>query len=241
MDSAHWITLHRMRFPASLHAADTPYTAPKGPELWRFIPRVHLGEDGLPTSASDEWVGLGLYTERAAAQAMFDAPHDHLPCLKDASESWHALAAPIAHHGALNWRGRVETDTLFTPNRSLPADGPMLVLTSAGFNADTAITVDRRKEFLRGVQDVLDFYASLPGNLQRGAYSASAVEGMEGFTVSLWDKDREMLAAAYKNGAHKANMDSHEATPMFDRSSWTRARVLASHGTWDGDPLLQAA
>lgn len=241
MDSAHWITLHRMRFPAPIHAAQNPYGVPEGPDLWRFVPDVNLGPDGLPTNISDEWCGLGLYESREAAQALFDDPAAHLPSMSDAVESWHALAAPIAHHGGLNWRGRIETDTLFTPNRDLPPGGPVLVLTTAGFDADTQITVARRKEFLQGVQDVLVFYGSLPGNLRRGSYSASMVEGMEGFTVSLWDTDRDMVAAAYKPGVHKSQMDSHEGMPMFDRSSWTRARVLGSHGSWDGDPLARAA
>lgn len=47
-----------------------------------------------------------------------------------------------------------------------------------------------------------------------------------------------MIGAAYKSGIHKAQLERHQSSPLFDHSSFTRARILASKGTWDGtDPI----
>ena len=239
MDSANWITLHWMRLPEPLHAADMPAPAPGGADLWRVCPQIVLDEKGIPTNQSAEYCALGLYETRAAADAVFADPAPHLPLMAQAVESWHALAAPVAHHGEVNWRGRVETDTIFAPNKAISTEGPMLVLTTAGFDEPSAVPLTRQLEFLAGVQDVLTAYAAVPGNLRRDVFSGRGVDGMEGYTVSLWDDARAMLGAAYKPGLHKDQMDSHADKPMFDRSSWSRFRLLESKGSWDGDPLAQ--
>ena len=36
------------------------------------------------------------------------------------------------------------------------------------------------------------------------------------------------------NGAHKTQMEAHRASPLFDRSSFTRTRIAASQGTGGG-------
>ena len=61
-------------------------------------------------------------------------------------------------------------------------------------------------------------------------------------TVAVWRSDPGMLMAAYGDGTHRTMMDVHKARSMFDHSSFTRLRLLANRGTWEGvDPLLQAA
>lgn len=70
----------------------------------------------------------------------------------------------------------------------------------------------------------------------------SQVDGREGCTVSLWRDDKAMMAAAHKGGEHKGQLDYHKVTPHFDRSSFTRGRIVASAGTWDGtDPVKDMA
>jgi hypothetical protein len=47
-----------------------------------------------------------------------------------------------------------------------------------------------------------------------------------------------MLNASYRTGSHKDQMERHKATGMFDRSSFTRFRILRSEGSLHGrDPL----
>lgn len=86
-----------------------------------------------------------------------------------------------------------------------------------------------------------DFYETLPGNIRQAVYSGFAVDGGEGLTVSLWADDASMIDAAYRAGHHRDQMDEQrQSNAFFDFSSFTRARILSSSGTWDGaDPVAE--
>ena len=81
----------------------------------------------------------------------------------------------------------------------------------------------------------MDFYGTLEANAARALFNA--VDWPEGMTFSVWKSDRGMISSAYRAGLHSENLALHKERPMFDRSSFTRLRLLASRGTWDGaDP-----
>ncbi len=46
-------------------------------------------------------------------------------------------------------------------------------------------------------------------------------------------------SAAYAAGEHRSRMDQSRDGSVFDYSSFTRARIVAANGSWDGDPLAQ--
>jgi hypothetical protein len=47
-----------------------------------------------------------------------------------------------------------------------------------------------------------------------------------------------MLNAMYRAGTHREKMDWHKSVSAFDRSSFTRLRIVDTCGQWDGrDPL----
>jgi hypothetical protein len=50
-----------------------------------------------------------------------------------------------------------------------------------------------------------------------------------------------MLRAAYHSGHHRTLMDESRDGSIFDRSSFTRLRLLQTRGSWSGDPLKTAA
>jgi hypothetical protein len=58
--------------------------------------------------------------------------------------------------------------------------------------------------------------------------------GDDGFTMSIWRDDVSMLGAAYRPGFHKSQIERHKTENVFDRSSFTRFRVLDSCGRWNG-------
>ena len=43
-----------------------------------------------------------------------------------------------------------------------------------------------------------------------------------------------MMDAAYRTGTYRAQIDRHKAEKTADRTSFTRARLLASTGAWKG-------
>ncbi|WP_137700033.1 hypothetical protein [Marimonas lutisalis] len=239
-DESHdWIVFQRIRFANPIDGNGKPLPGPQKAEAWRFYPASPPGENGARTSVSDEWGGFGLYATRSDAEEVFQNPDKHLPFLGDAVETYHALVLPFAHRGEVNWRGDVRSNATIAVSASDPG-GPLVVFTSAGYDNPGPDDVPRIGKFLKEVDNVQAYYATLPGNLRRAVYSGVPVDGHDGMTVSLWKDDKAMLAAAYKPGHHRTQMDYHRDVGHFDRSSFSRARIISSKGTWDGtDPVLE--
>jgi len=236
-DSHQWITLHRVRFSREISALDRAFEAPAPPECWRFCPSLRLREDGLPTLSSDLWCGLGIYDRREDAEAMVSAPDAHMPFLADSVEQWHAALIPVMHRGEVNWRGRVEDGTAIRAT-SEKVTGPLVVITSAGFASRDPDQIPRVARFARGVKDVIEFYRRTDGNVRTEVF-AGGFDQRDGFTLSLWRDDKAMMQAAYWEGTHRKLMDESRDGSIFDRSSFTRARILSSSGSWDGDPVAE--
>lgn len=234
-DAQHWITLHRVRFPNLISVEDRTFQPPSPAECWRFCPSHGMKENGLPAWNSDIWGGLGIYETREDAEAVFNNPVAHLPWLEEASEAWHALAVPIAHHGEVNWRGTPEIGSALRTGTS-PVRGCLVVITTAGYASRDPSQIPRIARFMQGVQDVTDFYGTLPGNLCVGVFNGG-FDGRDGFTLTVWNDDGAMVTGAYKPGVHKALLDESRDGSMFDRSSFTRARLVASGGSWAGSAV----
>ena len=230
-----WISLHRVRFPSEISALERKFSAPSLPECWRFCPSLNVDSDYLPTFISDTWGGLGIYNDRNAAETMVTAPQQHLPFLSETVEQWHALLLPFAHRGVVNWRGTVQDGLAIRPTFQKP-EGPLVVITSAGFNSLRSDQRPRFARFNRGIQNVVKFYNQVEGNLRRDVF-VGEFDRRDGFTVSIWQDANAMLQGAYHNGTHRILMDESCDGSFFDRSSFTRARLISSSGSWDGDPL----
>lgn len=236
MRDHHWITLHRVRFPVAVAARERFFPAVQGTDCWRFCVRHTMGDNDLPTWTSDIWCGMGIWNNRAQAEDMMDDPVDAMPALGEAVESWHGLALPIQHRGEVRWRGELERDCAITPSETDP-QGPLAVITSASFDDPTnPDEIPRMSRFAVKVAEAIDFLGQQPGNLRRDVFNGG-FDGREGFTLSLWETDEAMQKAAYHSGHHRALMDESRGGSLFDRSSFTRLRILSSEGSWDGDPL----
>lgn len=235
MDDHDWITLHRIRFAHEIAAPDRAFPGPAAADFWRFCPTQARGPSGMPTFTSDCWGGLALYPDRASAEAVLDAPTEHLPFLDEALEQWHALLVPHAHRGEVKWRDEVQDGTAVRPGRD-SREGPLVIVTTAGYVSRDPDQFPRIRTFLDGIEEVLAFYGSLPDNMRRATFNGG-FDGRDGFTCSIWRNDAAMLQAAYRDGRHRELMEQSRDGSLFDRSSFTRARVVASQGSWDGDPL----
>ncbi len=231
-----WITLHRVRFETPSDGTGAPLSGPDRAKAWRFYPSSPQNEKGLRSNVSDIWGGFGLYDTRDAAEADL-ADMGNLAWMERTVERWQALAVPINHHGTTNWRGELSDSTLSCA--ATDPSGRLVVLTSAGYTDPGPDDLPRISDFLTNVDRVTQFYRSLPGNLVADVFAGAGVDGHDGATMSIWVDDASMRAAAYKSGLHKEQMDRHNQSAMFDRSSWTRARIVASEGNWDGrNPAL---
>lgn len=238
-DSHDWIVFHRVRFAAARDGNGRPLPGPVAAEVWRFCPASPVGPNGMRTNISDEWGGFGIYPSRAAAEEVFNNPEGHLCFLDDAVEAYHAILVPYAHRGAVNWRGTVKENETIRVVSTDPG-GPLMVVTSAGYDNPGPADLPRIIKFSKGLDDIQAYYATLPDNIRQAVYNGASVDGHDGMTITLWRNDAAMMAAAYKPGNHRTEMNYQRTTGHFDRSSFSRARILDSKGSWDGsDPVLE--
>jgi hypothetical protein len=135
----------------------------------------------------------------------------------------------------VKWRETVE-DGCAVRATSARTRGALAVITSAGYNTRGPEQYLRIATFARGILDVLAFYEECRGNLRRGSF-VGGFDHRDGFTVSLWQDDAAMMDAAYRDGTHRRLMDQSRDGSLFDRSSFTRARIISSSGSWKGDPF----
>jgi len=239
-DEHDWLTVHRVRLKAERKGIENPMPVPDGALVWRFSPDWVYGENGFPTWSSDIWGGFAVHGSRAAAEAAFAAGDGYLPFAADIVESWRALAVPIRHHGTVLWRAEKETDSALRVARSDPG-GPLMIITSAGFDGRGPEKMPQLLDFFKSLEAVLIHYRALPENRRATIFPGGVVDGRDGLTLSIWRDMPGMMASAYRTGTHARVMAEHKAVPKADRTSFTRLRVLASSGSWDGDPLAGAA
>ncbi|MEZ5739045.1 MAG: hypothetical protein R3E68_05960 [Burkholderiaceae bacterium] len=186
---------------------------------------------------SDQWGGFGLYPSRAAAEAVFNSPDAYFTVQGRPIEEWHALVIPYAHRGGVKLRDEVQNDSAIKVAQEDPK-GPLVILTTAGYTSRGPAELPRIIKFFAGIEAVLAFYSTHPGNLRLAHFLGAGVDGRDGLTMTLWRDDESMYSAAYQEGEHRRQLNIHRDTPLFDRSSFTRARVVSSKGTWDGlDPV----
>jgi heme-degrading monooxygenase HmoA len=228
--TVHWVRFERPRTAAELAAASPP----AGCVSWKF----GLDEAASPVagrSASEVWCGVALFAAPDAAEAALEDPQAHVPSLPEATESWHALLRPIAHHGACNLLDPASPGALFEPH---PHDqgGPLLVMTSAGFDLRAKSDFARLIDFRRRVNAMRSVIAQAPGSMAHQVF-ATPDAGDDALTLSLWTDDAAMAAFAYRAGAHRTELDRQKSQQTVDRSSFTRFRIERAAGTWNGRSL----
>jgi hypothetical protein len=234
-----WLTMHLARLGHKVPAAGASFAGPASAAAWRYAYDAPIGVNGMRAGEAEVWGGLGFYEDRAGAEAALSADAQDLPFADSATESWHGLLAVVAHRGYLDFSRDDGVRPVPAPLSKDPG-GVLAVITSAGYVSEDESQHARIAEFSAQNEKVRAFYGSLESNILRHPFTVC--DARDGMTFSIWRSDPEMLTAAYRDGTHRAMMDAHKARSMFDHSSFTRLRLLANRGTWDGfDPILEAA
>lgn len=232
-----YLTVHLAHLRAE--ESDVITSAPATASAWRTGVDSPVGENGFRTGRSKIWGGIGFYDSQELALAALNSDAETLPFTSIADEVWHGAMAVTAH------RGEVDLSLADEPHPALRAvetdpGGPLAIITSAGYTDYSDADHDRHRQFLRGVEAVREHYASLPNNKVRQVINP--LKAPDGCTFSIWQDLPGMMAAAYKNGTHSEMLSAHRDSALFDRSSFTRLRILHSRGTWNGsNPAHEAA
>jgi hypothetical protein len=236
-EKARYATAHRIRFPnittpEMLQLSGSPADALS----WKIGPSGPVGPDGYRLPA-DVWCAVGLYQKSDAAETALHSREHFMPFLADVIESWHAVLMPVAHKGECNHLDRDHPGRLFDVGRADPG-GVCMVITTAGFVFGPELKIERVIDFRRNVDATNEWMAKADGCLVSQVFTPHTV-GDDGFTMSIWRDDVSMLAAAYRAGFHRSQIDRHKAENVFDRSSFTRLRVVDSCGLWNGQNPTQ--
>ena len=233
---AQFATVHWVRFPAIATPDQLPLSAfPENCLSWKIGPDGPVGPDGyrLP---SDIWCGVALFGELGDAEAAFAARDRYVPSLSSAVESWHAMLMPVTHRGECNHLERDNPGLIFDVSGRDP-EGPLFVMTTAGFNLSPDLDTARVVDFRVHVDKVHDWLQSVDGRVASQVFTPHTF-GDDGFTMSIWRSDQDMAAAMYKPGVHRTQIDRYKLEKTADRTSFTRLRVLRTAGTWNGtDPF----
>jgi hypothetical protein len=238
-NKARYATAHWIRFPGIVTPDQLALTeSPSECLSWKIGPDGPVGPDGyrLP---SNIWCGVGLFRDLSAAENSLQGKQRFLPCLADATESWHALLLPIAHRGECNHVQRTNAGLIFDIDSRDPG-GPLFVMTTVGFNPGPGFDLARVIDFRVQVDQVHDWLKSVAGRVASQVFTPHTV-GDDGVTMSVWRNDTAMIEAMYQHGAHRTQIDRYKSEQTADRTSFTRFRLLRTSGRWDGIDPLEAA
>ena len=183
---------------------------------------------------------LGLHEDAASAQRFLA---ERAAWLDEAQEVWSAILEPFRHHGAANYLDRAHPGLLF--ESMMPADladGPVVALTTSGWNVAEGLDMNRVREFAAGVLAVRASMTGVPGLRSQQSFFFPGVLECDPITVTFWRDEASIRAFAYGQGSHRRQLDRHRAEGLADRTSFTRFHVLSSAGTWYGvDPAARTA
>jgi heme-degrading monooxygenase HmoA len=207
---------------------------PQGCAGWKFGPD-EAASQAVGRSASNVWCGIGLFEDLPSAEKALEAPAAHVPSLGDASEAWHALLCPTAHHGETNLLTPQQPGALFNTHAH-DSGGALFVITTAGFDLRAKSDFARLIDFRRRVQAMRPVIAEAPGSVAHQVF-APQDPGDDAITMSLWREEASMIQFAYRAGPHRVELDRQKREQTVDRSSFTRFRVLRSAGRWNGRSL----
>jgi hypothetical protein len=224
-----FIAVHFLRF-LSDQRVDEARCTPSGGALFQFW---GVDEPMTPVGLARKgrvWCCIEVFSDRKKAEASLHAGPT-LRCGEAAVEQWSALLAPTHHRGELNWPS---APLAGSPDVNTESAGPVVVLTTVGFAADRLdFDMARAVRFGLDVNLQRATMAETPGLVFHHAFYAHDPL-IDAITFSLWRDAASMQAFAYAPGSHRTQVDRFRAEGLADRSSFTRLRVLATNGEWNG-------
>ena len=176
---------------------------------------------------------LALHDGRAAAEQFLAT---RVAWLDEAREVWSALLEPFHHHGAANYLDRSRPGLLFEPTlRAHRPDGPVVALTTSGWNVEGGLDMNRVRDFGAGVLAVRASMTGVPGLRSQQSFFFAGVLQSDPLTLTFWRDEASIRAFAYGHGSHRRQLERNRAERLADRTSFTRFHVLSKAGTWYGE------
>lgn len=173
-----------------------------------------------------QYLLLGVFDDRAAAQAFHRRSSFMRSFEQSVAESYRLTLEPLSSHGA--WDGVCPFGDL--PDQA-SVEGPLLVLTRA------RIRIGALYAFWRSVPAVT---ASMLGAAAAASVGFGELPWVRQATFSLWPSAAAMRRFAYAPGPHRDVMRRARAERWFAEDLFARFRPIASEGSLHGrDPLRE--
>jgi hypothetical protein len=189
---------------------------------------------------SEVWCAVGLYPARNDAEQALAAPGAFLPFLPSTVEAWHALLQPIAHRGECNHLDRTVPGLLLEAHADDPG-GPLVVMTTAGFDLGPQLDMAWVIDFRRNVDRIRLVAKGAEGNFARQVF-VPHVRGDDGVTMTVWRDDaaNDRLCLSPRPPPQRDRTiqaaNRRQIAPRF-----TRLRPLKTSGTWQGSCPVELA
>jgi hypothetical protein len=238
MDSCSYATLHLARFDGlkTMRNIDVKPTSGE-PVAWMVGGDEIAAGTKVGSQEASSWVAFGLHSEEESARVLVDAGVAAVPCLEEAAEIWSAVLQPFGHRGEVNWLDHESPGQAFSIDGEGRNRDPFVVVTSVGWTIDDRFDPSRAADFAAGSELVRRSMSSADGLHSRQIFNFPNF-AEDTVTITFWRDDAAMRAFAYRAGEHKVQVDRYRKLGTADRTSFTRFRVLESHGSWNGsDPL----
>jgi len=236
------VSVHFLRFASAKTVGELGRLEnPDGAARWIPMVDVDLSENVLAERVGSDWAVVGLHASGEEADSAVARSGHFSSLTDDITEYWRAAFDVISHHGVADWIDRSKPGLILEPVAE-DRGGPLAVMTTAGFVLDANFDLARAQDFASNSFRALKAMEVAPGNVFAHVLSGAEVIGHDAITFTVWQGDTAMRAAAYKKGQHREQVDRHRASPMVDRSSFTRLRTRTSAGSRNGvDPIEVAA
>lgn len=228
-----YLSIHLARVD-EVTALDSDAALPPGgqPSCWLLGADEGLHGSEFASQRSTVFAAVGTHHDEESARACAAAA---VAEFAGATETWSAALRPARSHGSCNWvdGGHFDADGTRT-------DGPIAVMTSAGWDVGPDFQVERALDFGAAVARVRAAMWSEPheGMTSHQSFTFPGMLTHDGITFTTWRDEAAAVAFAYRPGAHKTEMDRFRLDETADRTSFTRLRPIETHGTWHGaDPL----
>src|SRR5512134_3555720 len=91
----------------------------------------------------------------------------------------------------------------------VPFDGPVVALTTAGWNIGEGLNMNRVREFSAGVLAVRASMTGITGLRSQLSFFFPGVLAYEPVTITFWQDEASIRAFAYGQGSHRRQLDRH--------------------------------
>ena len=138
---------------------------------------------------------------------------------------------PFKHYGANNWHDADAVGALFRTHQIERPEGPVIGMTTGGFDGDSMAAMDRIQRFISHTVQVERSMRGVDGYLFSQVFSVNEAFH-DPITFSVWRDEASLDQFAYSPGEHRQRLDEHRIVPFFDRGTFTRFVVERVEGSW---------